>query len=305
MLAPGFLNAVYDLPFVLGLFCCLFAILIRKERAGSAVDDTSAFLRTPKDWLVVLALTTVGFFYLLARLVSASSLYDEVLFAPKNDSLLVGLGAGILLYLVWRGGHSRRTSYAIASLTAVLVVSACAVLAREGAKTTRDARVMVRNFYGALGVIDLPPSGSLGPVRALMHGTIEHGRQLQKHRQLPTTYYSQRSGIGRTLKTLMNQGPLKVGLIGLGAGTLAAYARPEDRYRFYEINPLVLRIARTEFSFLRDCKAPYDVVLGDARLSLENEPSQQFDVLVVDAFSGDAIPVHLLTRKHSGSTGGT
>jgi spermidine synthase len=88
-----------------------------------------------------------------------------------------------------------------------------------------------------------------------------------------------------------------VGVIGLGVGTLAAYGRPGDHYRFYEINPLVVRLAHEDFSFLGDSAAHVDVVLGDARLSLEHEPPQGFDVLAVDAFSGDAIPVHLLTRE--------
>jgi spermidine synthase len=88
-----------------------------------------------------------------------------------------------------------------------------------------------------------------------------------------------------------------VGVIGLGAGTLATYGRPIDHYTFYDINPLVPGIARTQFRFLTTCMAPHEIVLGDARLSLEREQSKQFDVLAVDAFSGDAIPVHLLTRQ--------
>jgi spermidine synthase len=90
---------------------------------------------------------------------------------------------------------------------------------------------------------------------------------------------------------------MRMGIIGLGAGTLAAYARPEDHFRFYDINPLVMQFAATQFTFLRDCYAPHEVVLGDARLTLEKEDPQHFDLLVVDAFSGDAIPVHLLTRE--------
>jgi spermidine synthase len=86
-------------------------------------------------------------------------------------------------------------------------------------------------------------------------------------------------------------------VIGLGAGSLAAYAKPGDVYRFYEINPLVEKLARSEFTFLADCRGKVDVVLGDGRLSLEREPDQRYDLLVVDAFSGDAIPVHLLTKE--------
>ena len=88
-----------------------------------------------------------------------------------------------------------------------------------------------------------------------------------------------------------------MGVIGLGTGTLAAYGRAGDYFRFYEINPLVLQLANTEFTYLKICKARLDVALGDARLSLEREPSENFDVIAVDAFSSDAIPVHLLTRE--------
>jgi SAM-dependent methyltransferase len=136
-------------------------------------------------------------------------------------------------------------------------------------------------------------------VRVLRNGMIDHGEQFlwQRNRRYPTTYYAHDSGIGRALTALMQQGPLNVGVIGLGAGTLAAYARPIDRYSFYEINPNVVKIATTQFTFLKDCPAPHPVIPGDARLSLEREPPQQFDILALDAFSGDSIPVHLLTRE--------
>jgi len=92
-------------------------------------------------------------------------------------------------------------------------------------------------------------------------------------------------------------GGRRIGLVGLGPGTLAAYGRPGDTYRFYELNPLVIQVAKTEFSYLRDCPAKVDIVEGDARSSLEREPGQRFDVLLLDAFSGDSIPVHLLTKE--------
>jgi SAM-dependent methyltransferase len=158
-----------------------------------------------------------------------------------------------------------------------------------------DARLLARNFYGALRVTDDDSTG----VRELAHGTISHGTQyldpVRRHR--PTTYYAPKTGIGMILTDLEKRGPVRMGVIGLGTGTLAAWGRAGDTVRYYEINPLVLRVARTQFTYLSDCPAKLDVVLGDARLSMEREPSQQFDVLAVDAFSGDSIPVHLLTRE--------
>lgn len=114
----------------------------------------------------------------------------------------------------------------------------------------------------------------------------------------PTTYYGESSGIGITLNYFNKRLPVvRVGVIGLGAGTIASYGRTGDQYRFYEINPAVQGIAHSYFSFLRDSHAAVNLVSGDARLSLEREAPQRFDVLAIDAFSGDSIPMHLLTRE--------
>jgi SAM-dependent methyltransferase len=178
--------------------------------------------------------------------------------------------------------------------TAFLLIYVC----RESYEDVADARLLVRNFYGALRVADMRTDDQVLE-RELSHGTITHGIQLLNPwlRRNPTTYYALDSGIGLTWQTLAPTGPLKMGVVGLGAGTLAAYGRAGDTIRFYEINPQVLAIATTQFSFLADCRARHDIVLGDARLTMAREPDQQFDILTIDAFSGDAIPVHLLTRE--------
>jgi hypothetical protein len=187
----------------------------------------------------------------------------------------------------------------IFAVAAGLAIGITLFLAHDTWKSLSNSRLLVRNFYGALEVYDTTNDASMGPVRVLRHGTIDHGEQFlwPQNARIPTTYYARKSGIGLTIQTLQLQGPMNVGMIGLGAGTITTYARPIDHYRVYDINPLVLKIAQTQFTFLRDCMAPHEVVMGDARLSLEREPSQKFDVLAVDAFSGDAIPVHLLTRE--------
>ena len=158
-------------------------------------------------------------------------------------------------------------------------------------------RLLTRNFYAALKVYDT----GIGPdaMRVLTHGTITHGKQFidPARRGVPTTYYGDTSGVGRAIEAMRARGPVRIGVIGLGAGTLVAYGRPGDAVRVYEINPQVVDLALTEFSYLGDTKAALDVILGDARLSLEAEPPQNFDVLALDAFSSDAIPVHLLTAE--------
>lgn len=154
---------------------------------------------------------------------------------------------------------------------------------------------MGRNFYGSLKVFTQVRDG----YRSMLHGQIIHGQQFiaPEQQQLPTSYFTHDAGVGLALDAKAAQGPLRVGVIGVGAGTLLTYGRKEDVYHLYEIDPLVIQLAKQEFTFIRDAKAQTDIVLGDARLQLESESPQNFDVLVVDAFSGDSVPVHLLTRE--------
>jgi hypothetical protein len=155
-----------------------------------------------------------------------------------------------------------------------------------------------RNFYGILRVKEVsdPATGVVN--RALEHGRIAHGQQLSKQKREPTTYYGRITGIGLLLDNLHQSQPRRMGVVGLGVGTLATYGRAGDVIRFYEINPDVDRLAREHFTYLEDCLAGEpEIVLGDARLSMEVEPAQAYDVLVLDAFSSDAIPLHLLTRE--------
>ncbi|HZW36972.1 MAG: spermidine synthase [Deltaproteobacteria bacterium] len=216
----------------------------------------------------------------------------------------IAASAALSLAVLWRSRArdpaKRRWRNVAVAIAAVYAAGLTGLLAWQIRETTRDARVLVRNFYGGLKVSDSGPPGGDLAMRTLVHGTITHGRQFLEpgKRRLPTTYYGPKSGVGLALlDSGRGGGPLRVGVVGLGAGTIAAYGRRGDLYRFYEINPLVVRLADTEFSFLRDSEAKVEIVLGDARLSLEAESPQGYDVLVVDAFSGDSIPVHLLTRE--------
>jgi len=185
----------------------------------------------------------------------------------------------------------------MAVLVAALGVSV-ATLAWRVHTFTEDTVYIERNYYGVLRVKE--NTTTVADVetryRSLVHGAILHGEQWlsEKYRRSATTYYKTSSGIGRTLLAFEGQ-PIKVGIIGLGAGSIAVYADADDTYRFYDINPAVIRVANTWFTYLKDSPGKMETVLGDARLSLEREPPQGFDVLAVDAFSGDSIPVHLIT----------
>ena len=180
-----------------------------------------------------------------------------------------------------------------------LTLALAGYVAVELQQSMSGVRLRVRNFYGELTVRDSDPPTSIFATRTLSHGTITHGNQFLNlaKRDLPTTYYGPATGVGLAIRDRGKGRAVRIGVIGLGTGTLAAYARPGDYYRYYEINPLVVRVARSEFTFLADCHGKLDIAMGDARLSLEREQPENFDVLAVDAFAGDAIPVHLLTRE--------
>jgi len=183
-----------------------------------------------------------------------------------------------------------------AALASVAVVGATAWGAGKAVEyQVTSARLMMRNFYSAVLTRDDPAPV---PFRSLVHGGIIHGGQLldPDMRFRPSSYFGPSSGYGRLFASLPDR-PRRIGVIGLGAGSLVAHGRKGDAFRFYEINPQVLELAKREFTFLSESPATIEVVLGDGRLSLEREPSQGFDVLAMDAFSGDSIPMHLLTRE--------
>jgi len=183
------------------------------------------------------------------------------------------------------------------SLVILLAVSGCA--AYDAMRFQKDVSVSARNFYGVLRVKEYGKPDTPGHLKRLLHGVIMHGEQ---HMHAPmraqlTTYYQATSGIGLALEARRERPGIRVGLIGLGTGTLAAWGRKGDVYRFYEINPDVIAVAQREFTYLGDSAATIEMSLGDARLNLEREAPQNLDVLAVDAFSSDAIPVHLITKE--------
>jgi len=201
--------------------------------------------------------------------------------------------AMLALAATWRSNWGQRLLWSAASAM-MLVLVVWLHIAYQ-----RDTMVAVRNFYAALRVkqnFGFPGA----TLRTLTNGTIQHGTQIfgsDAQRRTPTTYYALDSGVGLALRLCCRNRARTIGVIGLGAGTIAAYGRSGDHIRFYEINPAVEPIARNAFTYIRESGAQIDVVTGDARTSLEREQPQQFDVLVVDAFSGDAIPLHLLTAE--------
>ena len=294
--APHLFNALYDLPLVVTLTTILLLSLLWKgqDRESAPVSEDQA-----KDNRMTYTLAGLLLAYVAYRLIGAALFKAPKLLTSTYDTMfffgLAGMAAG---YLVARSRAALDRRILAFVVGAGITLAVTTSLVRNEWTTDSNARVLVRNFYGALKVYD-SKADTKGTVRILKHGTIDHGEQFldPRYRREATAYFTLKSGIGVAMLAVDKLGPKKVGVIGLGAGTLAAYGRSGDQMRFYDINPLVKDVANSQFYFLRDCPAANEVVLGDARLVLEQEPAQQYDMLVVDAFSGDAIPVHLLTAE--------
>jgi SAM-dependent methyltransferase len=278
---PSFTESIQvSVPFFCAglFFCCVFCHGELANRRPAASRLTS--------------------FYVMISLGGALGAVFVGLLAPHIFSAIYEFPLALLLTalltvtVLWPQGWLERVFWAAAT------VAMAFVLVRNVRLNEKNTIVGVRNFYGALR-IKQAWNWLKEPYDTLYHGKIEHGAQF---RNAPmslqaTTYYGPDSGIGLALDRCCRAGSKRVGMIGLGAGTVAAYGKAGDYFRFYEINPQVVTIAKNSFRYLRDTRAQIDIVMGDARLSLESEPPQQFDVFAVDAFSGDAIPVHLLTKE--------
>jgi len=225
--------------------------------------------------------------------------------APLAFNGFYELGIGIVACAVLAAIVYRDLNLIARFASLAVVLGTMSAVSYDVFKFQDNVMLSKRNFYGVLRVKEYDAGGA-DHERRLLHGTIMHGEQRMhddKSRRVLTTYYQVTSGIGKAIfsKQGGDTGPqIKVGVIGLGIGTLAGYGRKGDVYRFYDINPAVPEIARREFTYLGDSAAKVEIAMGDARLSLEAETPQNFDVLAVDAFSSDAIPVHLITKEALG-----
>ena len=193
----------------------------------------------------------------------------------------------------------RRRRFGTGLIVSLVVIQSLALLLIMSWQFSfEEAIYRGRNFYGTVRVNDWSTEEN-EPFRAFLSGHVNHGRQWTAHekRRIPTTYYGAGTAPALAAQSVQSRPGVHIGVVGLGVGTMATYARPSDTIRFYEINPEVDLIARKYFTFLGDCQGQCNVVLGDARLMLERETPNQFDLLVLDAFTSDAPPIHLLTRE--------
>lgn len=267
--------------FLAGLFCHAEAYALRPQRGS----ETTVF------YLLIAAGGATGTFFI--------GIASPLIFSANYDlAISFFVTAALAIAVTWHDGWPQRLLWTTASGLLLFF----AIMLHVAYK--REAILAVRNFYGTLRVKQF--ANKQGDTeRMLLNGTIQHGTQIfaPELSRTPTTYYAVDSGIGLALRFCCSDPgsdvtrPRNIGVVGLGTGTLAAYGHAGDRVRFYEINPLVLPIAQNLFTYLRDSKAQISFADGDARSSLAREAPQNFDVLAIDAFSGDAIPLHLLTTE--------
>jgi len=306
LLAPLLFNGFFELPIALWLTAALLFFILWRE-PGSPLQRLS--ITTAVGALATVVLLT-AFVYAEDLPVQVASVLNSIQTVPL---LPAGIAAGALLvltYALWRM-RARRWPRAITARPvwlASLLVFGFAQFGVAVAPLT-DAALTVRNFYGMVQVLVEEEAGTGARVLKMRHGRILHGYQYTDaaRRHAPGAYYHHGSGIGLAIlqhPRRLNTEAMHIGVIGLGAGMLAAYGRAGDRMRFYEINPQVIRLAASPgapFTYLRDTAARVELVTGDARLALDAELArsgpQGFNVLAVDAFSSDSIPVHLLTRE--------
>jgi hypothetical protein len=243
-------------------------------------------------------------FYLMVSLGGAIGGVFVALIAPRifvtYFELEIGLVACAILALVaaWNVAFPKLGPLPVRIAIVIGIGALGGYVARKETDLNKGVLLRVRNFYGPLEVRQDAPTEPYAE-RTLMHGTINHGSQLVDPvlKYVNTSYYGKNSGIGRAIKALQARGPVRMGLIGLGSGVTTNYGRKGDYMRVYEINPLIEMIAQKWFTFYPHSDADKKILMGDARLTLERQEPQNFDLMAVDAFSSDAIPVHLLTRE--------
>ena len=296
IVAPLVFSDYRELQLGLWLLTYAVGVLAFRHRSRELVLGAAAgvlLLLLALPWLRVYLDESGGFTSELGWLFKEHAIYVGVALA-----LLI---AGVFDFRRWKiaAEFSPRMG---GFVMAICVAFGAIFVVQWSAKETNRVLSASRNFYGTLKVFDYYPHDEEDHYHLLLHGATTHGIEFVKPERsmLATTYYAETSGVGIAINQLP-EGPRRLGLVGLGTGTLAVYGRKGDYLRIYEINPAVEKLARSQFKHLDYCQAKLDVVMGDARLMMEREladkQDQKFDLLALDAFSSDAIPVHLLTKE--------
>jgi hypothetical protein len=300
--APFLFTDYYELQWGL-LFCgLLFVLVCLVERSDPQPNSlTPALTSSSWPWLAATLplIAFGGLDWLLARLGREHPAIPRGYFVGLRIGLWVLLALAAAWWLVRKQyRHFRHWRLVTCAWLVLGWLGLAVALWSQVSGATTEAVYRSRNFYGVLTVFEHSKNEPQEHHFLLQHGRITHGLQFVDHEKAawPTSYYAEQSGIGLAVNALP-AGPRRIGVVGLGTATFTAYGRPGDYWRIYEINRDVKKVATSWFSYLNKCAGRTEVVLGDARLSMEQEPPQQFDLLALDAFSSDAIPVHLLTKE--------
>ena len=307
LVAPALFNNFYELHLSLALVALLLLAL--------SFSDPAAL--SPRRWRVLAALLA------LAALVGADQALDagaawlrqrEGWSLSRLDHAWRGTELAGLHWPLWVLAALGATAFALVrrrrtppvdghrATCRLLALGLGALIVTLGVQirdASAGALLSTRNFYGVLSVQEYGKDDPSSHYYLLLHGRITHGIQFAApdRARTITSYFGSRSGLGLALRQFPRQQHQRIGLLGLGVGTIAAYGKPGDYLRIYEIDPQIKQIAENPFSYLATSEAKIDLVMGDARLSLEHEPPQNFDFIIMDAFSSDAVPVHLLTKE--------
>jgi hypothetical protein len=292
VIAPLIFNDYFELHWGMLLCLALFTFVCARVRENHR-----------RSWLgLACILPLAGFFGLdaaLAKVAEGATRVPQFYFIALRILIWAFLGLVVLSWVVRRKYRNFQYWQALTAVWLFLALIALGTtLHIHSQRNSNDLVYASRNFFGVLKVYEHRKNEPRGHHLLLQHGRITHGLQFVDPQlaRLATTYYNPDSGVGLAWSALP-PGPHRIGLVGLGTGTLTTYAKPGDVIRIYEINPDVWRIAGAKFAYLSNCSGTVQVAVGDARLTLERDPPQQFDLLALDAFSSDAIPVHLLTRE--------
>jgi spermidine synthase len=300
-IAPMIFPDYYELQW--GLLLCGLLYFLVCAAAPQQPANSSRLLAFFEGWQAlawILVLSAfVGFDWFVHHLGSQSTHFSKTGLIWVRVAIWAFF-VGITLPWIVRGQMKQFRHWRI--LSCVWLALGLAVLGATlwiQVHSSSDEKIFTtRNFYGVLAVYEHRKDEPEGHHFLLQHGRITHGLQFvdPELAKQPTTYYAQSSGVGLGVQALP-AGPRRIGVVGLGTGSMAVYARPGDYVRIYEINPEVKKLATSRFKYVPNCAGTVEIAIGDARLSMEREPPQRFDLLVLDAFSSDAIPVHLLTKE--------
>jgi hypothetical protein len=310
LVAPHVFSNFYELHLSLGLTVLLLVVISFTDRAALKLWQ----------WRVLFAALALAACYGLDRgmlvgiaalrlrdALSGSSVFSSMNWTQvEHLRWIVWVAVAAAAFWFWfarrRRGRVLNWSLLASGLLGAGLCTLVVALGMQVHDSLRNSLLSARNFYGVLSVFEYLDTGSATRYRLLLHGRITHGMQFaspERAREI-TSYFGPSSGLGLAMRHFPRQQNQRIGLLGLGVGTITAYGKPGDYVRVYEINPQVKQIAQDPFTYVANSRAKVEIVMGDGRLSMESEPPQNFDILIMDAFSSDAVPVHLLTKEAFG-----